>query len=205
MSEKLLLIDGQSILSKAFYSLPNRMDSEGKSINGVYGFMHILFKTVSEEKINQVAVAFDGQGQSFRHKMFQEYKSLGEDLPIELLEQFEVVKKLLTLLNIEIIEKDNAESIDVIGSVIGNSSYEKIVLLTSDKLMLQLVDKNVKALIPVIEAGFIGLKQYDYETLANDSIVAQNIADMYALTGDKNRNVCSLCGVGEGTAKYLIL
>ena len=117
MSKKLVLIDGHSILNRAFYGVPELTNSEGLHTNGIYGFLNILFKLLDEEKPDMLAVAFDVSAPTFRHEMFKEYKGTRKSMPKELREQVPVMKQVLSAMNVLIMEKPGLEADDILGTM----------------------------------------------------------------------------------------
>ena len=117
MSEKILLIDGHSILNRAFYGLPELTNAEGLHTNAIYGFLNILFKTIEEEKPDYLTVAFDLHAPTFRHKMYTEYKGTRKPMPAELREQVPIMKDVLTAMGVTILSKEGYEADDLLGTV----------------------------------------------------------------------------------------
>ena len=124
MSGKLLLIDGHSILNRAFYGVPDLTNSEGLHTNAVYGFLNIMFKIIDEEKPDYITVAFDVKHPTFRHEMFKEYKGTRKPMPNELHEQVPVIKELLTAMNIQIVELPGYEADDLLGTLAKHAERE---------------------------------------------------------------------------------
>lgn len=130
--EKLVLIDGHSILNRAFYGVPNLTNSEGLHTNAVYGFLNILFKVLDEEKADYLAVAFDLKAPTFRHKMFDAYKGTRKPMPEELHEQVPLMKEVLTAMGVPILTKEGYEADDILGTIAKREQkdgYEVTILL----------------------------------------------------------------------------
>ena len=146
MKDKLLLIDAYSIICRGFYALPILTTEDGMHTNALLGFLNILSRTLDEEKPKYIAVAFDENKPTFRHKLYKEYKGQRGPMPEELKEQVPYVKETLTSMNINIFSKEGYEADDVLGSLATKFSNDKLeaVILTGDKDMLQLATDNIK-------------------------------------------------------------
>ena len=145
MKEKILLIDGHSILNRAFYGLPDLTNAEGLHTNAIYGFLNILFKMVEEEKPDYLTVAFDVHAPTFRHEMYKEYKGTRKPMPQELREQVPVMKDLLAAMGIEIISKEGYEADDLLGTVAKKSEAKgmEVTVLSGDRDLLQLATEHI--------------------------------------------------------------
>ena len=132
MSGKLVLIDGHSILNRAFYGLPDLTNSEGRHTNAVLGFLNIMFRFLEEAKATHLLVAFDLKAPTFRHKMFAEYKGTRKPMPEELHEQVQLMKDVLTAMNIPIMQKEGYEADDILGTL--SKEAEKAGMLRSSKI-----------------------------------------------------------------------
>ena len=140
--EKLVLIDGHSILNRAFYGVPNLTNSEGLHTNAVYGFLNILFKVLDEEKADYLAVAFDLKAPTFRHKMFDAYKGTRKPMPEELHEQVPLMKEVLTAMGVPILTKEGYEADDILGTIAKREQKDgyEVTILSGDRDLLQLSD-----------------------------------------------------------------
>ncbi|MFH1392568.1 MAG: 5'-3' exonuclease H3TH domain-containing protein [bacterium] len=196
--EKLLLIDGNAILHRAYHALPALTDKRGRLVNAVYGFASILLKAFREIKPKYIAAAFDLAGPTFRHKLFKEYKAKRVKAPQELYDQLPIIKKLLKAFNIPAFEKQGYEADDIIGTI----SYQpiKTIILTGDLDTLQLVDKNTQILTGLKDMTFYDIKKikerYD--------LTPKQIIDFKALKGDASDNIPGVPGIGEKTAIELL-
>ena len=141
--EKLLIIDGNSLVNRAFYALPLLSNQDGEYSNAVYGFCNILIKFITEQKPDYICVAFDHSRQTFRTEMYAQYKGTRKQMPEELRSQMPILKNLLNKMNIKIYEVDNIEADDIIGTVVKNSAVKNIIL-SGDRDVLQLIDQNTE-------------------------------------------------------------
>ena len=150
MSEKLVLIDGHSILNRAFFGLPDLTNSQGLHTNAVYGFLNILFKILEEEKPNYLAVAFDVKAPTFRHQMFDGYKGTRKPMADELRQQVPVMKEMLTKMGVPIVELPGFEADDLLGtiSVMGEAQGMEVSIVSGDRDLLQLATEHVQIRIP---------------------------------------------------------
>ena len=150
MSEKIVLIDGHSILNRAFFGLPDLTNSQGLHTNAVYGFLNILFKILEEEKPNYLAVAFDVKAPTFRHDMFEEYKGTRKPMADELRQQVPVMKEMLTKMGVPIVELPGFEADDLLGtiSVLAETKGMDVSIVSGDRDLLQLATEHVQIRIP---------------------------------------------------------
>ena len=153
--EKIVLIDGHSILNRAFYGMPMLTNSEGLHTNAVYGFLNIMFKILEEEKPEYLAVAFDVKAPTFRHEIFKEYKGTRKPMPMELHEQVPILKELLHSMNILTLEKAGLEADDILGTISKRSEEKglKVAVISGDRDLLQLATDNVMIRIPKTKKG----------------------------------------------------
>ncbi len=160
--EKLVLIDGHSILNRAFYGVPNLTNSEGLHTNAVYGFLNILFKVLDEEKADYLAVAFDLKAPTFRHKMFDAYKGTRKPMPEELHEQVPLMKEVLTAMGVPILTKEGYEADDILGTIAKReqkNGYE-VTILSGDRDLLQLSDTHIRICLPKTSRGTTEVHNY---------------------------------------------
>ena len=150
MSEKLVLIDGHSILNRAFYGVPDLSNSEGLHTNAVYGFLNILFKLLEEEKPEYLTVAFDVKAPTFRHEMYPEYKGTRKPMPQELHEQVPVMKQVLHAMGIRTMEQPGLEADDILGTLAKRAEKEgmDVSLVSGDRDLLQIASDKIKIRIP---------------------------------------------------------
>ena len=155
MSDKILLIDGHSILNRAFYGLPDLTNSEGRHTGAVYGFLNILFRILDEEKPKYLTVAFDLHEPTFRHKMYDAYKGTRKAMPEELREQVPVIKELLQKMNITTVELPGYEADDVIGTLSkkGEKAGMEVDVISGDRDLLQLASDHITICIPKTKKG----------------------------------------------------
>ena len=147
---KLLLIDGHSILSRAFYGMPMLTNSEGKHLNAVYGFLTIMFKVIDDEEADHFAVAFDVSRKTFRNDIYADYKGTRKPMPEELHEQVPLIQEVLSAMNIPILTMEGYEADDILGTVAKKSQSDsvEVTILSGDRDLLQLADEHIKISIP---------------------------------------------------------
>lgn len=207
MKEKLLLIDGHSIMNRAFYGLPNLTNSDGLHTNAVYGFLTILFKILEEEQAGYLAVAFDLAAPTFRHKMYEGYKGTRKPMPEELREQIPVMKEVLAAMGIPVITKEGYEADDVLGTLSreGEEKGMDVTILSGDRDLLQLATKHVKIRIPKTKGGQTTIEDYLEEDVKEAyQVTPTEFIDVKALMGDPSDNIPGIPGVGEKTATKII-
>ena len=201
--EKLFLIDGNSYCYRAFYAIRELVNSKGKPTNAVYGFILMLKKLLEKEKPTYLAVAFDLKGPTFRHKQFEDYKVHRKPMPDDLVSQMGLIKETVSAYSIPIFEKQGFEADDILATIAKEVSKHGIdvYIVTGDKDMLQIVDKNIK----VYSTHKDGLV-YDSETVQErfSGLGPGSITDFIALAGDATDNIPGVRGIGEKTAIELI-
>lgn len=201
--EKLVLIDGNSLLNRAFYAMPVLSTKDGLYTNAVFGFVNMLIKISSDVKPEYLAVAFDLKAPTFRHKMYADYKGTRKPMPDELRVQVPLIKEVLRLMNIAIYEKEGVEADDVIGTIAKRSGM-KTFIITGDKDSFQLVDENVSVLFT--KRGITELEEYNAANFTEKTeLIPSQIIDLKSLMGDSSDNIPGVKGVGEKTAKTLLL
>lgn len=200
--EKLVLIDGNSLINRAFYATPILSNKDGVYTNAVYGFMNMFFKMLSDVKPTAIACAFDLKAPTFRHSLYTEYKGTRKPMPEELRPQIPLLKELLTLMGVCCIEKEGFEADDIIGTI-AKSTDVQTVIFTGDKDSFQLVDEQTE--IHFTKRGISDTEIYNDENFTQKtSITPIQIIDLKALMGDSSDNIPGVAGVGEKTAKSLI-
>lgn len=200
--EKLVLIDGNSLINRAFYAMPVLTTKSGENTNAVYGFMNMFFKMLASEKPTYVGVAFDLKAPTFRHKMFAEYKGTRKPMPEELRPQIPLLKEVLKLMGIKTFELEGSEADDIIGTIAKATSV-KTVIITGDKDSFQLVDDETEVHFTV--RGISDVEIYDNKNfLSKTELLPCQITDLKALMGDSSDNIPGVAGVGEKTAKTLL-
>lgn len=200
--EKLVLIDGNSLINRAFYAMPLLSTKEGIYTNAVYGFMNMFFKMLGDVKPTKIAVAFDVHAPTFRHDMYKEYKGTRKPMPEELRPQIPLLKETLKLMGVFTIEKAGLEADDLIGTI-AKSTNVKTIIFTGDKDSFQLVDENTE--VHFTRKGISETEIYDYKNFKEKTgITPLQIIDLKALMGDSSDNIPGIAGVGEKTAISLI-
>lgn len=205
--EKLLLIDAYSIICRGFYALPLLSTSKGYHTNAMLGFLNILFRTLDEEKPDYIAVAFDENAPTFRHKLYKEYKGQRKPMPIELKEQVPFVKEMLTAMGISIFSKVGYEADDILGSLATKLSSSKLeaVILSGDKDMLQLATDNIKIrLVKTVKSNSDIYPYYAKDVEKEYNMTPNEFIDLKAIMGDPSDNIPGIKGVGKITANDLI-
>lgn len=200
--EKLILIDGNSLINRAFYALPILNNVKGEPVNAVYGFANMLIKAINDYKPNYIAVAFDLHAPTFRHKMYAEYKVGRRKMPDELASQLPVLKDMLRLMNIKILEKETFEADDIIGTV-SRRFPVKSIILTGDRDSLQLINDNVDVYLTKRGLSEI-LAVNDENIVENFGFNASQVVDFKSLAGDSSDNIPGVPGIGEKTAVDLL-
>ena len=208
MSEKILLIDGHSILNRAFYGMPDLTNSQGQHTGAVYGFLNIMFRILDEEKPQYLAVAFDLHAPTFRHKMYQEYKGTRKAMPQELREQVPVMKEVLQAMGIPVVSMEGYEADDLLGTL-GRQGEEKgmdVTILSGDRDLLQLATDHILIRIPKTTKGQTVIENYHtQEVIDKYQLTPSQIIDLKALMGDSADNIPGIPGVGEKTATKILL
>ena len=207
MSEKLVLIDGHSILNRAFYGVPDLSNSEGLHTNAVYGFLNILFKLLEEEKPEYLTVAFDVKAPTFRHEMYPEYKGTRKPMPQELHEQVPVMKQVLHAMGIRTMEQPGLEADDILGTLAKRAEKEgmDVSLVSGDRDLLQIASDKIKIRIPKTKGARTEVEDYyaaDVE--AKYGVTPAGFIELKALMGDTADNIPGVPKVGEKTASELL-
>lgn len=205
MKDKIMIIDGNSILFRAFYAMPPLKTKKGQYTNAVYGFLSMLYKLLEDYSPEYICVAFDPKKPTFRHEQYSEYKAGRAKAPDELVQQFELIRTVLNTHNIKCIEIEGFEADDVAGTMSKLSVQNGIdvYLVTSDKDYLQLVDDKVKVILT--KKGATNTKEMDRAAIFEDyEITPEEFVDLKALMGDQSDNIPGVSGVGEKTAIKLI-
>ena len=209
--DKLLLIDGNSIMNRAFYGTQSGMlqNAEGLFTGAVFGFLNIFLKVVNDEKPTHVAVAFDLKAPTFRHKMYEGYKATRKGMPPELAAQMPVIKEVLAAMNCPCLELPGFEADDIIGTCAVQAEKEGLetLILTGDKDSLQLVTERIHVLLPVTKQGATTVSVMDIDAVKERllGVAPSQVVDMKALMGDSSDNIPGVPGVGEKTAAGLLV
>ncbi len=207
MSEKIVLIDGHSIIHRAFYGVPDLTNAEGLHTNGIYGFLNILFRILDEEKPDYLAVAFDLPAPTFRHQMYDAYKGTRKAMPEELREQIPVLKELLGAMNIPLLMMEGYEADDLLGTVAGKSEAQGLdtVIVSGDRDLLQIATDKIMIRMPKTRKGVTEIENYYAEdVLAAYQVTPPQIIELKALMGDASDNIPGVPGIGEKGATALI-
>ena len=204
---KLLLIDGHSILSRAFYGVPILSNNDGIPTNGVFGFLNIFFKEIELEGADHVAVSFDMPVPTFRHKMFSDYKGTRKSMPEELKLQVPILQELLTAMNVPILTLEGYEADDILGTVAKRMQEEgkEVTIVSGDRDLLQLSDEHIKISLPKTAKGETHIyNYYPKDVEAEWGVTPKEFIDLKALMGDSSDNIPGVPGMGEKTAGWII-
>ena len=208
MSEKLVLIDGHSILFRAFYGMPLGMTApDGTHTNAVYGFLAILHKVIEEEKPDYLAVAFDLAAPTFRHKLYPAYKGTRQKAPEEFHEQVPVMKKLLTDMEIPVLTAEGWEADDILGTLARDAEMKGVgvSLISGDRDLLQIASAGTEIVIPKTRGGKTTYERYTPEIVKKTyGVTPEAFIELKALMGDTSDNVPGLPGVGPKTAQKIM-
>ena len=205
--EKLVLIDGHSILNRAFYGVANLTNSEGIHTNAVYGFLNIMFKILEEEQCDHLAVAFDRKEPTFRHNMYSDYKGTRKPMPEELREQVPLMQEVLKAMGIPILTLAGYEADDILGTVAKRMAGQgvEVSVVSGDRDLLQLADEKIKIRIPKTSRGTTEVHDYYPEDVKREyQVTPQEFIDVKALMGDSSDNIPGVPSIGEKTATAII-
>lgn len=207
MSSKIVLIDGHSILNRAFYGLPDLTNAEGLHTNAIYGFLTIMFKLLEEEKPEYLTVAFDVHAPTFRHKMYAEYKGTRKPMADELRQQVPVIKEVLHAMGVKTIECVGLEADDLIGTLSNRCENEgmEVTVISGDRDLLQLATEHVKIRIPKTKQGKTEIEDYYAKDVEERyQVTPKEFIDLKALMGDTADNIPGVPSIGEKTATKII-
>ena len=207
MSEKIVLIDGHSIINRAFYGVPDLTNAEGLHTNGIYGFLNIMFRILDEEKPEYLAVAFDLKAPTFRHKMYDAYKGTRKPMPEELREQVPVLKELLAAMGIPLLMMEGYEADDLLGTAAKKSEEAGVdaVIVSGDRDLLQLATDKIMIRMPKTKRGVTEIENYHAQDVKDAyQVTPSQIIELKALMGDASDNIPGVPGIGEKTATNLI-
>ncbi len=208
MSDKLVLLDGHSILNRAFYGVPELTNAKGLHTNAVYGFLNIMFKILEEEKPQYLAVAFDVKAPTFRHEMYAEYKGTRKPMPDELREQVPVMKDMLRAMGITIMEQPGLEADDILGTLAKKAEKVgmEVSLVSGDRDLLQIASEHIKIRIPKTKMGKTEIEDYyAADVLEKYQVTPLQFIELKALMGDTADNIPGVPKVGEKTATSLMV
>ena len=207
MENKLVLIDGNSILNRAFYGVPDLTNREGLHTNAIYGFLNILFKILDEEEPSHLLIAFDEKAPTFRHKMYEEYKGKRKPMPAELSEQVPVIRNLLQVMNIRIYAEEGIEADDILGTMAKKAEQEGylVSIVSGDRDLLQLATDTILVRIPKTSRGKTVVEDYHTpQVIEKYSVTPSQIIDLKGLMGDASDNIPGVPGLGEKTAVKIL-
>lgn len=205
MENTLIIIDGNSIINRAFYALPNMSNEAGLNTNAIFGFTRMMFKIIEEYKPTHMSVAFDKKAPTFRHREYADYKAGRKKMPDELAEQLQPLKDLLDKFNINRLELEGYEADDIIGTIskLGEENDFKVYIVTGDKDAIQLASHKTTTLIT--KKGVADVEEYDYDSvLERYEMTPTQFIDLKGLMGDKSDNIPGVPGVGEKTGIKLL-
>ena len=205
--KKVVLIDGHSILNRAFYGVPELMNSAGLHTNAVYGFLNILLKLLEEERADYLAVAFDLPAPTFRHERYAEYKGTRKSMPDELREQVPLLKELLAAMNIKTVSLEGYEADDVIGTLAKRYQKEglEVTVVSGDRDLLQLADSHILIRLPKTSRGKTEILDFTPAAVKETyGVTPEEFIDVKGLMGDSSDNIPGVPSIGEKTATALI-
>lgn len=205
MENTLIIIDGNSIINRAFYALPNMSNEAGLNTNAIFGFTRMMFKIIEEYRPTHMSVAFDKKAPTFRHKEYADYKAGRKKMPDELAEQLQPLKDLLDKFNINRLELEGYEADDIIGTIskLGEENDFKVYIVTGDKDAIQLASHKTTTLIT--KKGVADVEEYDYDSVIERyEMTPTQFIDLKGLMGDKSDNIPGVPGVGEKTGIKLL-
>jgi len=205
---RLVLIDGHSIINRAFYGVPDLTNSSGLHVNAVYGFLNIMFKVIEDESPDYICVAFDRHEPTFRHERYDAYKGTRKPMPSELKEQVPVVKDVLHAMNIVTFEHAGWEADDILGSLAKKAEAEgiEVSLISGDRDLLQIASDKIKICIPKTKGGKTETEYYyTKDVIDKYQLPPSGIIELKALMGDASDNIPGVPKVGEKTATSLLV
>lgn len=205
---KIVLIDGHSILNRAFYGIPDLTNAEGLHTNAVYGFLNILFKILEEEKPQYLTVAFDVHAPTFRHKMYDAYKGTRKPMAEELRQQVPLMKDMLKAMGVTVVEKEGLEADDVLGTIAKQCEAQgyEVSVVSGDRDLLQLATEHIKIRIPKTKRTGTEIEDYNAaDVVERYQVTPLQFIDVKALMGDTADNIPGVPGIGEKTATNLIV
>lgn len=208
MADKLVLIDGHSILNRAYYGVPPLTNAAGLHINAVYGFLNIMFKILEEEQPEYLTVAFDVSAPTFRHEIYKEYKGTRKQMDPELKEQVPVMKEVLRAMGVLIMEQAGLEADDILGTMAKSAEREgmEVSLVSGDRDLLQIASDHIKIRIPKTKGGKTEVRDYyAKDVIAEYQVDPIQFIDLKALMGDASDNIPGVPKIGQKTAEKLMV
>ncbi len=206
--DKIVLIDGHSIMHRAFYGVPDLTNSEGKHTNAVYGFLNILLKILHEEEPGYLAVAFDVHAPTFRHEMYAAYKGTRKPMPPELKEQIPLIREMLDAMRIPVFTREGYEADDILGTLSKQCEEQglEVSILSGDRDLLQLASDRTRIRIPKTKRGGTEIEDYYADDVKRVyQVTPSEFIDLKALMGDASDNIPGVRGIGEKTATAIIV
>ena len=207
MAEKLVLIDGNSIVNRAFFAIPDLTNSQGVHTNAIYGFLNIMFRILNEENADYLVIAFDVHEPTFRHKMYEAYKGTRKGMPDELREQMPILKDLLRSMGITLMEKGGLEADDILGTLAkrGENEGMDVTLVSGDRDLLQIATDRILIRIPKTKGGKTEIEDYHTaDVVAKYGLTPLQIIELKGLMGDSSDNIPGVPKIGEKTATELL-
>ena len=207
MTDKIMLIDGHSILNRAFYGIPDLTDSQGRHTNAVLGFLNIMLRYVEEEQPTHLLVAFDRKEPTFRHLRYDAHKGNRSPMPKELTEQVPLMKEVLAAMEIPVVDQAGIEADDILGTIGVDAVKEglDVVTVSGDRDLLQLAADHVRIKIPKTRGGKTVTEDYDDEAVKElYGVSPKEFIEMKGLMGDSSDNIPGVPGIGEKTASKII-
>ena len=207
MSEKLVLIDGNSIINRAFFGLPDLTNAKGIHTNAIYGFLNILFRILNEENADYLVVAFDVHAPTFRHEMYEAYKGTRAGMPDELRQQVPILKQLLAAMGIVTMEKAGLEADDILGTLArrGEKAGFDVTLVSGDRDLLQIATDRILIRIPKTKGGKTEIENYHTkDVIEKYGLTPLQIIELKGLMGDSSDNIPGVPKIGEKTATALL-
>ena len=204
-NKKIMIIDGSSLLYRAFYALPLLTTKDGIYTNGIYGFLTMLYKVTEEKKPDYISVVFDKKGPTFRHEEYDKYKGNRQSTPSELVQQFPMIREVLEAMKIKYLELSGFEADDIAGTLakMGEEKSLEVILVTGDKDYLQLATDKTKVLIT--RKGITDLEEFDRNTIIEQyGVTPDQLIDLKGLMGDQSDNIPGVPGIGEKTGLKLL-
>ncbi len=203
--KKLMILDGNSLLFRAFYALPPLKTKKGQYTNAVYGFLSMMYKIIDTYSPEYICVAFDPEKPTFRHEQYKEYKANRQKAPNELVQQFQLIRDVLDVHKIKRVEVEGFEADDLAGTFANYAKEQgaSVYLVTSDKDYLQLIDEDVKVILT--KKGVTNTVEMDLDAMNEEyGLTPEQFIDLKALMGDSSDNIPGVAGVGEKTALKLL-
>ena len=199
--DKLILLDSNSLINRAYYALPNLTNHSGQYTGAIFGYLNMLLKIVDTYKPTHIIATFDRKAPTFRKQIYEGYKATRKPMPHELASQLAPLKEIIAAMNIPILEMDGYEADDIIGTLAKKFDTQTFIV-TGDKDSLQLIDSTTTVLLT--KKGISEIAYYDEKALSEEGLVPSQIIDLKSLMGDASDNIPGVAGVGEKTAKDLL-